>query len=151
MEEFKTDLKHTDDFISSQVIQGGHRPVLSNKRLALKLRFLVTGESLQFLSFKFHISRVAVSYITKAVVKLLLKIPIFISLASPPDEWNKIAAKFENRWNYLHTLGSIDDKHVIMKKLAKYWSYYNYYIKTFNHHTGNHWARLQILMSRCWM
>ena len=129
MEEFKTDLKHTDGFISSQVIQGSHLPVLSNERLASTLRFLATGESLQFLSFKFHISRFAVSYITKAVVTLLLKIPIFISLPSPPDEWHKIAAKFENRWNYSHALGSIDDKHVIMKKLAKYWSYYNYYKK----------------------
>ena len=140
MEEFKTDLKHTDGFISSQVIQGSHLPVLSNERLASTLRFLATGESLQFLSFKFHISRFAVSYITKAVVTLLLKIPIFISLPSPPDEWHKIAAKFENRWNYSHALGSIDDEHVIMKKLAKYWSYYNYYKK--KHIQSSYWWSL---------
>ena len=48
MEEFKTDLKHTDGFISSQVIQGSHLPVLSNERLASTLRFLATGESFTF-------------------------------------------------------------------------------------------------------
>ena len=38
-------LKHIDDLIFPQEIQGGHPPVLPDERLALTLRFLATGES----------------------------------------------------------------------------------------------------------
>ena len=38
VEDFETALKHIDDLVSSQEIQG-HRPVLSDDRLALTLRF----------------------------------------------------------------------------------------------------------------
>ena len=58
--------------LSLQMLEG-HRPVLSDKILALTLRFLATGESFQSLSFQFRISRVAASYIIKGCCWLLLK------------------------------------------------------------------------------
>ena len=99
VEDFQTVLKHIDDLISRKEIQGGHRPVLPDERLALTLRFLATGESFQSLSFQFRIWRVAVSYIIKGYFDTIVErmVPIFISLPSSSDEWPKIAAKFENR------------------------------------------------------
>ena len=38
VEDFETVLKHIDDLISPQEIQGGHGPVLSDERLALTSR-----------------------------------------------------------------------------------------------------------------
>ena len=55
VEDFQTVLKHIDDLISPKEIQGGHRPVLPDERLALILRFLATGQSFQSLSFQFRI------------------------------------------------------------------------------------------------
>ena len=49
VEDFETVLKHINDLISPQEIQAGHRPVLSDERLAMTLRFLATDES--FLTF----------------------------------------------------------------------------------------------------
>ena len=65
VEDFETALKNIDNLISPQEIQAGHRPVLSDERLALTLRFSATGESFQSLLFQFRISRVVVSYIIK--------------------------------------------------------------------------------------
>ena len=42
VEDFETVLKHIDDLISPQEIQGSHRPVLSNERLALALGLLAS-------------------------------------------------------------------------------------------------------------
>ena len=132
VENFETVLKHIDDLISPQKIQGGHHLVLSDERLALTLRFLATGESFQSLSFRFRISRVAVSCIIKRCCDAIVEsiIPIFISLPFSPDEWHKVAAKFENRWNYPHALGARDGKHVIIKKMADFGNYYYNYQKT---------------------
>ena len=134
VEDFETVLKHIDDHISPQEIQGGHRPVLSDERLALALRFLANGESFQSLSFQFRISRVAVSYIIKGCCDAIVErmVPIFISLPFSPDGWHKIAAKFENRWNYPHALGAVDGKHPIIKKPVNCESYYYNYKKTYS-------------------
>ena len=98
VEDFETVLNLIDDLMFLQEIHGGHLLVLSDGRLALTLRFLTNGESLQSLFFDFRISRVAVSYIIKSCFDTLVErmVPIFISLSSSSDEWHKIASKFEN-------------------------------------------------------
>ena len=152
VEDFETFLKNIDDLISPQEIQAGHRPVLSNESLALTPRFLATGETFQSLSFQFRISRVVVFYIIKGCCDAIVErnVPIFISLCSPPDEWHKIVAKFENLWNYPHALGAI-----VNMLSSRSWLIAGFIItitkNTFNHLNGNHSARLRMLMGRCWM
>ena len=69
-------------------------------------------------------------------------------MPSFPNEWHKIAAKFENRWNYSHALGAIDGKYAIIKKPANCGSYHVITIRknTFNHLNGD---RLPILRIEC--
>ena len=76
---------------------GGHRPILSEERLALTLRFLATGESFQSLHFQFRISVNAVSYIIKGCCKALVDklVPKFLQLPSNEKEWLEISEKFE--------------------------------------------------------
>ena len=126
VEGFETVLKHINDLISPQKIQGGPHPVLSDERLALTLRVLATGESFQSLSFQFGISRVVVSYIIKSRCDIIVErmVPILISLPSFPNEWHKIAAKFENSCNYPHAIEAVDGKHVMMEKPAICGSFY---------------------------
>lgn len=132
VEDFEIVLSHIDDLISPQErARGGNRPILSNERLALTLRFLATGESFHSLSFQFRISLGAVSYIIKgccdAIVERMLH--IFVPLPST-DEWGHIAERFEHRWNYPHALGAIDGKHVTIKKPDNGGSFYFNYKKT---------------------
>ena len=54
-------------------------------------------------------------------------VPVFVKTPSSEQEWLEISKNFEARWNYPHTLGAIDGKHVTIKKpsnAAPY--YYNY-------------------------
>ena len=126
VEDFETVLKHINDLISPQKIQGGAHPTLSDERLALTLRFLATGESFQSLSFQFGISRVAVSSIIKSRCDIIVErmVPILISLPSFPNEWQKVVAKFKNHCNYPHAIDAIDGKNVVMKKPANCGSHY---------------------------
>ena len=50
VKEFGLVLKHIDDIIFPQEINGGDCPTLSDERLAFAIRALVTGESFQSLS-----------------------------------------------------------------------------------------------------
>ena len=47
-----------------------------------------------------------------------------------PEEWSRIAEKFQNRWNYPHALRAIDGKHVTIKKPDNGASFYYNYKKT---------------------
>ena len=50
VEEFGFVLKHIDDIIFPQEINGGDRPTLSDERMVFIIRPLVTGESFQSLN-----------------------------------------------------------------------------------------------------
>ena len=72
MEDFESVLMHIVDLISPQEIQRGNRPVLSDERLALSLKFLATGESFQ--SFNVSFQELLFLTLLKVVLTLLLKI-----------------------------------------------------------------------------
>lgn len=35
------------------------------------------------------------------------------------DDWKLIAANFASKWNFLHCLGALDDKHVVLRAPAR--------------------------------
>ena len=49
------------------------------------------------------------------------------STPSTLEEWQRIADKFSERWNFHHACGALDGKHIRVKKPAKSGSlHYNY-------------------------
>ena len=67
--------------------------------LTVTLRFLVTGETFQSLSFQFRISDRAISYIVKEACNAILKylVLLYLNLPLTEDEWLLIAEKFKTR------------------------------------------------------
>ena len=61
-----------EPFISPQESYHGIPTIKANERLTLTLRFLVTGETLRSVGFKFRISRSAISYIVISVCEALV-------------------------------------------------------------------------------
>ena len=59
VEDFEAVLSQIHDLIAPQEFQGGPRPISSDERLALAIRYMATGESFHSLSFQFRISRKA--------------------------------------------------------------------------------------------
>ena len=57
VEDFEAVLSQIHDLIAPQEFQGGPRPISSDERLVLAIRYVATGESFHSLSFQFRISR----------------------------------------------------------------------------------------------
>ena len=120
------------DITPHQVPKGGHKVISAAKRLTLTLGFLATGETLRSLSFQFQISWAAISCIIKEVCQAIEKRvgPKFLALPPSQEEWQAIALKFEDRWNFPNCLGAIDGKHIVMEPPAASGSFYNNYKNT---------------------
>ena len=91
----------------------GTSPIECDERLTLTLHYLATGESFQSLSFQYQILLNAVSYIVKPCCKAIVEwmASVFVNVPSAKAEWLYILRMFEERWNFLQTLGAIDGKH----------------------------------------
>ena len=69
--DFEFILSKISYLISPKERLGGTRPIKSDERLALTLRYLATCESLQSLNFQYRISMSAISYIVKGCCKVV--------------------------------------------------------------------------------
>ena len=122
-------LSQISDLISPNERISGNRSILVDERLVLTLRYLAIRESFQFLSYKFRISLVAVSFILKECCSAISDglQNIFIELPNSREKWLEIYRKFEQRWNYPHALRAIYGKYVRVVKPNNGSSYfYNY-------------------------
>ncbi|XP_022179309.1 uncharacterized protein LOC111039946 [Myzus persicae] len=102
--------------------------ISANERLAVTLRYLVTGRSFEDLKFSSIISPTTISMIVietcEAIVTVLKDL---IQLPQTPEAWKIVASDFNDKWNFGNCLGAIDGKHVDIKKPPNSGSmYYNY-------------------------
>ncbi|KAM4011680.1 putative nuclease HARBI1 [Anomaloglossus baeobatrachus] len=99
-----------------------------DERLAVTLRFLATGRSLQDLHFSAAVSRSLLSVIIpetcNAIVRSLRSDNQFPKTV---EAWNKIAKDFEQLWQFPNCGGALDGKHVRITQPRNSGSYfYNY-------------------------
>ena len=73
LDQFKEILNATEPDICKQNTKMGGEPSVPDKRRALTLRFLASGESFRSLHFQFRISRPAISYIVTEVCEAIPK------------------------------------------------------------------------------
>ncbi|CAN7943147.1 unnamed protein product [Ixodes pacificus] len=86
-------------------------------RLALTLRFLAAGLTLRMVTFNFLVGRSTACRMVSDVCDALWDIlqPVYLTIPQTADEWLRVAADFEERWNFPHCLGAIDGKHVTVE------------------------------------
>ena len=92
-------------------------PISPGERLAVTLRFLVTGDSMQTISFSFRLGHSTVSYIIENTCDALWEVlsPEFVCVPKSSEEWKRISDGFESVWNFPHCAGAIDGKHILMQ------------------------------------
>jgi len=101
------------------------------ERLALTLRFLATGECYYSLRYNWVMGDNTISKIVRQVCQAIIQVlGQEEELILPPtteEGWLQVAETFSKRWNFHHTLGALDGKHIRIRKPAKSGSlYYNY-------------------------
>ena len=98
-------------------------------RLAITLCFLATGEKYRSLMFGFRVAHNTISVIVRQTCEAILAEYSDKVLQCPhtSDPWKQVAAEFSSRWNFHHTLGAIDGRHVAIRCPKNGGSlYYNY-------------------------
>ena len=107
-----------------------HKVINPGCRLAITLCFLATGERYRSLMYGFcvahnSISRIVCECCDAIFDEYLAKVMHFPRTSV---EWKAVATDFSFRWNFHHTLGAIDGKHVAIRCPTNVVSllYYNY-------------------------
>ncbi|XP_030838391.1 uncharacterized protein LOC115922825 [Strongylocentrotus purpuratus] len=104
------------------------RPLEPGMKLAITLRFLVTGTATGPLptTSGWHTTAYPRSCQRCTAIYKEYKEKMF-NIPSTQDEWKAVARQFGTRWNFHHCCGAIDGKHIAIKKPNKSGSlYYNY-------------------------
>ncbi|XP_054261015.1 uncharacterized protein LOC128985495 [Macrosteles quadrilineatus] len=89
--------------------------ISAQDRLAVTLRFLATGDNFNSLQYLFRISRQAIGQIIPEVCQALCDVLQNIKIPAQPEEWEKIAKDYHNKWNFPHCIGAVDGKHVVIE------------------------------------
>ncbi len=103
--------------------------ITSQERLAMTFRFLATGCNYSTLQAEYLCERSTITKIIPEVCEALVTVYEAEVLHVPftQAEWKAIADRFSTRWNFHHTLGALDGKHVRIRNPPKGASeYFNY-------------------------
>ena len=104
-------------------------PVSAGERLAVTMRCLVTGGSMQMISFSYRLGHSTVCGIIDSTCAALWEVLASEYLHTPnkSEEWRCISDGFESTWNFPHCIGAIDSKHIMMQAPNNSGSsYFNY-------------------------
>jgi len=107
-----------------------YRPALpAALKIAVTLRYLATGNTYQDLHFHFRLGVNSICLAIPEVCQAILDeyADDYMTCPLEEEEWRRLAKDFENKWNLPHCCGSIDGKHVAMRKPGRTGSlYFNY-------------------------
>ena len=94
-----------------------HDSISPSERLAVTLRYLLTGDAQCTVAASYRISPSEVSRIiaeTCDAIWTSLKRMHYLDCPSNVSEWKSVAEEFESKWNFPHAVGALDGKHVVI-------------------------------------
>jgi len=98
-------------------------------KLALTIRHLASGNKYADMKFSWRVPHNTISLVVREVCQAIIDeyLDELMTCPSTPDEWRQVANQYYQKWNFLHTCGSIDGKHIACKAPPKTGTqYYNY-------------------------
>ncbi|XP_068211947.1 uncharacterized protein [Palaemon carinicauda] len=104
------------------------KAITPSERLAVTLRFLVSGDSYHSLMYLFRIPVPTISIIVPEVCEALYtSLQDFLKVPNSNEEWNKVADEFQEKWDFPNCKGAIDGKYIVFKQPQNSRSlYFNY-------------------------
>jgi hypothetical protein len=105
------------------------KPLEPGVKLSIALRYYAAGDSYHSLMYSFRVAHNTISKIVREVSSAIVAEFAVEAISCPttPQEWQAIADAFAARWQFFHTLGALDGKHVAIRCPANGGSlYYNY-------------------------
>ncbi|CAH1957433.1 unnamed protein product [Acanthoscelides obtectus] len=97
-------------------------------RLDVTLRFLATGETYRSLMYSTRIHESTISKIVPETCLALCRCLKDVYLKNPTtDDWLKVAADFQSKWNFPNCLGALDGRHIAFSPPTSAGSYYHNY------------------------
>ena len=85
-----------------------HQLIQADEQLAITLRYLVTGDSMQTISFSYRVGHSTICGIIDSTCDALWNVLTceYLRRPSTPQEWIKISEGFHQLWNFPHCLGN---------------------------------------------
>ena len=105
------------------------KPLEVGLKLAITLRHLATGETYTSLQNHWLVGPTTICKFILQVCRAILAEfqNEYLHCPDTPDEWKRVDGKFRTRWNVPQAVGSLDGKHITIKKPKKTGSdYYKY-------------------------
>lgn len=103
--------------------------ICPSERLAVTLRYLVTGDSQTTIALSYRIGITTVGKIINETTEVIWKVlnKEYVKFPKSEREWKHVALNFEKQWNFNNCIGAVDGKHVVMQAPSRSGSYfYNY-------------------------
>lgn len=95
----------------------------------MRMRHLASGNKYASLKFGWRIPHNTQSILVREVCQAIVDeyMDELMVCPSTPEGWREVADKFQDRWNFPHTCGALDGKHVAIRAPPNSGSlYYNY-------------------------
>ena len=105
------------------------KPISAEERLAVTLRYMATGETMESLMYQYRIHSTTLGLFIQPVCRAIFHVlaPQYIKCPDSEQEWSKLADKTWERWQFLNGYLAVDGKHVGVICPAHSGSdYYNY-------------------------
>ncbi|XP_077371324.1 putative nuclease HARBI1 isoform X1 [Festucalex cinctus] len=89
-------------------------------KLAITLRYMASGENYKSLCAVFRVAHNTIANMVPEVCHAIYEElhEEYIKLPTTEEEWKQVAQGFSDRWNFHHTLGAIDGRHVAIQGLT---------------------------------
>ena len=104
-------------------------PLEPGLKLALTLRHLASGSTYAAMKYGWRVPHNTQSLVVREVCKAIIDeyMPGVMTCPTTPEGWRAISDNFLQKWNFPHTCGALDGKHIACKCPPKSGSrYFNY-------------------------